>query len=69
LSNHFFPITNQNFFSSSPLSAIPSTSDNIPCSPSDHEVEIHDELRPYIQKTQAASLSHWTELTVLGWFW
>ena len=35
-----------------PLSAFSSPSDSIPCSPSDHEVEIHDELCPYNQKTQ-----------------
>jgi len=52
-----------------PLSAFSAPSDNIPCSPSDREVEIHDELFPYNQKTQSASLSHWPELAMLGWVW
>ena len=60
-SSHFFPSTNQAFFFYLPLSAFTSPSDNIPCSPSGHEVEIHDELRPHNQKTQPASLSHWKE--------
>ena len=51
----FFPPP-QIFFSSQPLSAFASPSDNIPCSPSGHEVEIHDELCPHNQKTQSASL-------------
>jgi hypothetical protein len=42
-----------------------SHSDNIPCAPSGYEVEIHDELHPHNQKTQSASLSHWTELAML----
>jgi hypothetical protein len=39
----FFPSTNQAFFSSLPV-------DNIPCSPSGHEVEIHDKLHPHNKK-------------------
>jgi len=42
-----FPTTDQAFFSSLRLSAFSSPSDNIPCSPFGHEVEIHDELRPH----------------------
>jgi len=49
----FFPSTNQAFFTSLPLSAFSSPPDNIPCSPSGHEVEIHDELHTLtIKKTQ-----------------
>jgi len=33
-------------------------------SPSGQEVEIHDKLCPHSQKTQSASLSHWTECAV-----
>jgi hypothetical protein len=58
-SDQFFPpSTNQVFLSSLP-------SDNIPCSPSGHEVESHDKLRPHNKKT--ASLPHWTELSMLFW--
>ena len=46
-----------------------SHSDNIPCAPSGHEVEIHDELHPHNQKTQSASLSHWIELAMIFFFW
>jgi len=48
-----------------PLSAFLSPSDNISCSPSGHDVEIHDELRPHNEPTQSASLSHWTKLAML----
>jgi len=47
----FFPSTNQALISSLPLSAFSSPSNNISCSLSDHEVEIHDELCPHNQKT------------------
>jgi hypothetical protein len=46
MEQQLFPTTDQAFFSSLPLSAFSSPPDNIPCSPSGHEVEIHDELRP-----------------------
>ena len=48
----YFPSTNQAFFSSLPLSDFSSHADNIPCSPSGHEVEVYDELHPYNKKTQ-----------------
>jgi len=38
------------FFSSLHFSAISLPSDNIPCSPSGHNVEIHDELPPHNKK-------------------
>jgi len=50
------------FFSSLPLSAFSSPSDNIPCSPSGHEVEIHNELHPHNKKKKHSITStlHWT---------
>jgi hypothetical protein len=56
-------------FSPHCLSAFSSPSDNIACSLSGHEVEICDALCPRNQKTQSASLSHWTKLSVLFWVW
>ena len=58
----FFPSINQAFFSSLP-------SDNVPCSPPGHEVEIHDKLLLHNTKTQSASLPHWTKLPLLFWVW
>jgi hypothetical protein len=46
----FFPSTNQALFTSLPLSAFSSPSDNIPCSMSGHKVKIHDELCTHNQK-------------------
>jgi hypothetical protein len=45
----FFPPPQIKPSSSHSLSSSPS--DNIPCAPSGHEVEIHDELHPHNQKT------------------
>jgi hypothetical protein len=44
------PSKNLAFFSSLPLSAFSSTSDNIACSSSGHEIEVHDELNVTIKK-------------------
>jgi len=46
----FFSSKNQASFSSLTLSAFSPPSDNIPCSPSGHEVEIHNALCPHNQK-------------------
>lgn len=51
------------------LSAFASLSDNILCSMSGHEVEIHDELCPHNQNTQSASLSYWTKPALPFWVW
>ena len=65
----FFSSTNWAFFTSLPLSAFSSHSDNIPCSMSGHKVGTHDELCPHNQKTQSVLRSHWTKLAVLFWVW
>jgi len=62
------PKKNQTLFSSLPLSAFSSPSDNTACS-SGHEIEIHDELYRHNQKTQSASLSHWNKLAMLFGVW
>jgi hypothetical protein len=54
----FLPSTNQAFSTSLALATFFSPTDNIPCSPSGHEIEIHDKLSSHNQKTQSASLSH-----------
>ena len=53
-----FPIPQiRPFFFSMPLSAFPSPSDNIPCSPSGHKVEIHDELSPHKKKKHSITFT------------
>jgi len=46
----FPPFKNLTFFSSLPLSAFSTPSDNIACSLSGHEIEIHNELNVTIKK-------------------
>ena len=65
----FFPSKNQAFFSSLPLSSFSLLSDDIPCSLSGHEVEIHDELCPHNQNTYSTSLSSWIKLAMPFWVW